>query len=125
MNTTEVGQKLVELCRKGENKKAHETLYDKNIVSVEPMAMPPMPAEAKGLDAVLKKGEWWMNNHEIHSAKAEGPFVAGDKFVVVFDYDVTNKPSGKRMKMSEAGVYTVAHGKVVREEFYYHGDGGK
>jgi ketosteroid isomerase-like protein len=120
MNTTEVGQKLVELCRKGENLKAQETLYDKNIVSVEPMAMPPMPAESKGYEAVKKKSEWWMNNHEVHSAKAEGPFVAGDKFVVFFDYDVTNKPSGKRMKMSEAGVYTVANGKVVREEFYYH-----
>ena len=125
MNTTEVGQKLVDLCRKGENLKAMETLYDKNIVSVEPMAMPPMPAEMKGYEAVLGKSKWWVDNHEVHSAKVAGPFVAGDKFVVIFDYDVTNKPSGKRMQMNEAGVYTVANGKVVREEFYYHAQPGK
>lgn len=125
MTTSELAQKLVEMCRKGENLKAIETLYDKGIVSVEPMAMPPMPAEMKGYDAVLGKSQWWMANHEVHSAKVDGPFVAGDKFVVIFDYDVTNKPSGKRMKMSEAGVYTVANGKVTREEFYYHGEPGK
>ena len=122
MNTNEVAQKLVDLCRAGDNLKAIETLYDKDIVSVEPMAMPSMPAEMKGYEAVLKKSQWWMNNHEVHSAKVAGPFVAGDRFVVFFDYDVTNKPSGKRMQMSEAGVYSVANGKVVREEFYYHAE---
>lgn len=125
MNTTEVAQKLVDLCRKGENIKALETLYDKSIVSVEPMAMPPMPAEMKGYEAVLGKSQWWMANHEVHSAKVEGPFVAGDKFIVIFDYDVTQKATGKRIQMCEAGLYTVANGKVVHEAFYYHTPAGK
>src|SRR5438132_242558 len=114
--TTEVAQQLVALCRKGEFMKAVDTLYSKDIVSVEPMAMPPMPAEMRGIEAVRGKGEWWNNNHEIHAMKVSGPFVAGDKFVVNFDFDVTNKPSGKRMQMAEAGIYTVANGKVAREE---------
>lgn len=119
MNTTEVAVELVTLCKKGEFTKAMTTLYGKDIVSVEPMAMPPMPAETRGYDAVMKKGEWWTSNHEIHGMKVEGPFVHGEQFIVKFDMDVTNKPSGKRMQMSETGLYTVANGKVVREEFFY------
>jgi len=53
----------------------------------------------------------------VHSAKVGGPFVAGDKFVVQFDIDVSEKASGKRMQMSEVGIYTVKDGKVAREEF--------
>jgi ketosteroid isomerase-like protein len=121
MTTNEVATKLVELCRLGENIKALETLYSKDIVSVEPMAMPPMPAEMRGYEAVLGKSQWWLANHEVHEANVEGPFVAGDRFVVFFDYDITNKPTGKRMRMKEAGVYTVTGGKVAREEFFYFG----
>lgn len=65
------------------------------------------------------KGEWWIANHEAHSASVTGPWPHGDRFVVGFQYDVTNKPSGKRMKMDEVGLYTVRDGKIVREEFFY------
>jgi hypothetical protein len=119
MTTKEVGKKLVELCNKGDFMKAIETLYAKNIVSVEPMAMPPMEAEARGLEAVIGKSKWWVSNHEIHSSKATGPFVARNQFMVKFDMDVTPKHTGQRMQMSETGIYTVADGKVVREEFFY------
>jgi hypothetical protein len=36
---------------------------------------------------------------------------------VQYDVDVTDKNSGKRMQMSEVGVYTAKNGKIVREEF--------
>ncbi len=48
-----------------------------------------------------------------------GPWPHGDRFVVGFQYDVTNRPSGKRMKMNEVGLYTIRGGKIVREEFFY------
>jgi ketosteroid isomerase-like protein len=38
---------------------------------------------------------------------------------VRFTYDVTNKPSGNRMKTDEIAVYTVGEGKIVKEEFFY------
>ncbi len=44
MNTMEVGTKLVELCKKGENMQAIEILYSPSIVSVEALSMPNMPA---------------------------------------------------------------------------------
>ena len=119
MTTAEIAKQLVALCSKGENQKAMETLYSPNIVSVEAMEMNNMPRETKGIEAVGKKGAWWVSNHEIHSAKCMGPYVAEDKFAVIFEYDVTNKPSNKRMQMNEVAVYTVAGGKIVHEEFLY------
>ena len=117
MNTEEVANKLVELCRKGEWVKAVDELYSKDIVSVEAREMENMPAEMRGIDLVRGKTTWWEQNMEVHSAKVSGPFLARDTFVVQFDVDVTDKASNKRMQMSEAGIYTVKEGKVAREEF--------
>jgi ketosteroid isomerase-like protein len=117
MNTEEVATRLVELCRNGEWRKALDELYAKDIVSVEAHEMENMPAEMRGIDQVRGKTDWWEKNMEVHSAKVSGPFVARDTFVVQFDVDVTEKASGKRMQMSEVGIYTVKDGKVAREEF--------
>jgi hypothetical protein len=119
MKTEEVAVKLVEYCKKMQFIEAMEALYSPNIVSVEAYAMPgnPMPREMKGMDAVKKKGEWWQANHEIHAFKTTGPFVAQDKFAVIFDIEVTFKPTGQKRKMAEVAVYTVADGKIVHEEF--------
>jgi SnoaL-like domain len=117
MTTEEVGKKLVELCRNREWMKAIDSLYAKDIVSVEPRSMENMPAEMRGLDQVRGKTQWFMDNHDIHGSKVSGPFVARDTFVVKFDIDVTDKASKERMQMSEVGIYTVKDGKVSREEF--------
>lgn len=45
------------------------------------------------------------------------PHPHGDRFTVIFDMDVTFKPTGERSKMREIGLYTVEGGMVVREEF--------
>jgi len=119
MTTMEVGNKLVELCKKGENLKAVETLYSPDIVSVEAAATPAMPAEMKGMEAIKGKNKWWLDNHEVHSAACEGPYPHGDRFIVRFTYDITNKQSKKRMKMDEMALYTVKGGKIAREEFFY------
>lgn len=119
MNAFEVGQKLVELCKQGKNQEAMETLYSPDIVSVEAAEMPGLPREMRGYQAVAGKGKWWSENHTIHSAETEGPWPNGDRFIARFKYDVTNKPSGKRFLMDEVGLYTVANGKIVREEFFY------
>lgn len=117
MTTEDVAKKLVELCEKGAYEEAANSLYDREIVSVEGRAVGDMPTEAKGFDAVCAKTRWWVENHEVHSAKATGPFVARDTFVVRFDIDVTDKTSGRRFQGSEVGIYKVKEGKVVREEF--------
>ena len=120
MNTLEIANKLVELCKLGKNMDALTTLYAEEVVSVEAVAMPDGTQESTGLAAVKAKGEWWFANHEIHSAVVVGPWPHGDRFLVGFQFDVTNQPSGKRMLMEEFGLYHVRNGKIVREEFFYN-----
>ena len=115
----EIAKKLVELCAQGKNMEALTTLFAADAVSVEAGAPPGMQREAKGLAAIKAKGEWWLANHEVHSASMTGPWPHDDRFIVGFQYDVTNKPSGNRMKMNEVGLFTVKNGKIVREEFFY------
>ena len=117
MNTEEVAKKVVELVRKQAWHEALDTLYDKNIVSVESRGSDGESPEKRGIDQVRGKTDWWINAMEIHSFKASEPFVAHDRFVVQYDADFTDKSSKKRMQMSEVGVYTVKDGKIVREEF--------
>jgi hypothetical protein len=49
-----------------------------------------------------------------------GPWPHDNRFIVGFQIDVTNKPSGRRMYFDEVGLYTVENGKIIREEFFYH-----
>jgi hypothetical protein len=119
MTTLEVGKKLVELCNQGKLQQAMETLYSQDIASIEAGAVPNMAKEHYGIKAVAQKGQWWQENHTVHSASCEGPFPKGDQFVVFFKFDVTNKPSNQRFQMNEAALYTVSNGKIVREEFFY------
>ena len=117
MSTQEVAEKVVELVRQQAWYKALDTLYDKDIVSVEASASEGESAEKRGIDQVRGKIDWWLNAMEVHRFTAKGPFVAHDRFVVQYDADVTEKNSKKRFQLSEVGVYTVKNGKIVREEF--------
>jgi limonene-1,2-epoxide hydrolase len=117
MSTQEVAEKVVELVRQQAWYKALDTLYDKDIVSVEASASEGESVEKRGIDQVRGKIDWWLNAMEVHSFTAKGPFVAHDRFVVQYDADVTEKNSKKRFQLSEVGVFTVKNGKIVREEF--------
>jgi len=119
MSTMDIAKKLVELCKVGKNAEAITTLYADDIVSVEAGAPPGTSPETHGLAAVLAKSEGWVANHTIHSASVEGPWPHGHRFIVRFTYDITRLQGGQRMTMDETGLYTVAGGKIVREEFFY------
>jgi ketosteroid isomerase-like protein len=122
MNTEQVAKKVVELVRKQAWYEALDTLYDKDIVSVEANTSDGSSPEMRGKEAVRGKIDWWVNAMEVHSFTANGPFVAHDRFVVQYDADVTDKKSKQRRKLSEVGVYTVKDGKIVREEFLPRAD---
>ena len=120
MSVADVANGVVGLCRQGKNLEAIETHYADDIVSVEPVSMPNMPAEMKGIEAIKGKNKWWIENHEVHSGNVQGPYISDDGFVALFEFDVTAKASGQRIQMREVGVYTVKDGKVAREEFFYN-----
>lgn len=119
MTTLEIGKQLVELCRADKNHQAMDTLYAADIVSVE-AGGPTGPApETRGLPAVIANAAAWAEQHVIHGAVVEGPFPHGDRFAVVFRYDITRKAANQRVQMNEVALYTVAGGKITREEFFY------
>src|SRR6056297_2230401 len=113
----EIAERLVALCRTGEEWTALDTLYAADAVSVEAAAMPGgMGREAAGLDAIRAKHDWWEGAMEVHSAEADGPYLHGDdRFAVIFTVDATERASGERHRMREVAVYTVADGKIRRE----------
>jgi hypothetical protein len=119
MTTQEVADQLTKLCSAGKFMEATKALYSPDIVSVEPFAPPGQSPESRGLDAVLAKGEWWNNNHDVRSSKVEGPLVAGPYFTVTFKLEVTYKPEKKDIHMEEVAVYKVENGKIVHEQFFY------
>lgn len=123
MDTNEVGRKLVEHCRKGQNLEAIDSLYSRDIVSVEAATGPDhSTTEMKGIDLVRKKTKEWGENNDIHSAAVEGPFPNKDRFAVIFKFEMTPKSGamqGKRMTLHEVGIYTVRDSKIVKEEFFY------
>ena len=119
----EVGRRLVELCRQMKNLEAVATLYSPRIISIETRGDETMPARMEGIDAIRGKNQWWLDNHEVHGAEADGPWPHGNRFIVRHRVDVTPKAgpfAGKRMQFDEAALYTVKNGKIVQEEFFYH-----
>ncbi|UOF02533.1 nuclear transport factor 2 family protein [Bdellovibrio reynosensis] len=117
--TMEVGKKLVDFCKRGENMKAVESLYDSNIESIEAEEMPNYPAQMRGIENIKRKNKDWAENNVVHAVEVEGPFPAGDRFAVLYKFDATNKKSNQKMHFEEVALYSVKDGKIVKEEFFY------
>lgn len=94
MSAMEIGRKLVEPCRQGKNAEALDTLFAEDFVSVEVVSPPGTDREARGLAAVRANGKRWRSSDKIHSAFLTGPWPHDGRFIVGFQYDVTDNPSG-------------------------------
>jgi hypothetical protein len=119
MTTQEIAKRYVALCQAGKSEACLDELYSRDAVSIEAMAMPGMEKTVKGLDGIKAKSKTWNASNVLHSAEVSGPYPNENRFAVRFNFDVTNKPSGKRTKMDEVGLFTVENGKITREEFFY------
>jgi hypothetical protein len=118
----DLAKDFVRLCQEGQFEEAGKRYWSDRIVSLEPMEGP--MARSEGLQAVLAKGEWWYQNHEIHQVTSDGPYVHGNQFAVKFIMDVTPKTgdaAGKKLHMEEIGLYTVQEGKITEERFFFGG----
>ena len=118
MNTKQVAEKLVQLCREGKNMDAINELYADDIVSLEAKGAPVERAEGK--EAVIAKSVHWHSMvEEIHGGEISDPIVSGNFFTVSMEMDVTYKEGG-RIPMKEIAVYEVKDGKVIAEQFFYN-----
>lgn len=117
MNTQDVANKLIQLCREGKNVDAIDELYADDIVSYEPKGSDMEVMEGKA--AVINKNKLWFDMvEEIHGISISDPIVSGDFFACAMDIDVTYKGMGRDM-MNEICVYEVEDGKIVSERFHY------
>ena len=117
MNTSELAKDFTELLKQRNDEAAAAKYNADDIVSYEAMEGP--MAVCHGKEGLKQKGDWWRDNHEVHSGSVEGPFVNGDQFAVRFKYEVTPKATGERVVMDEVGLYTVKGGKIAEERFFY------
>lgn len=121
MSVAAIAEQYVNLCKAGKFDDALE-LFAENAVSVEAFAPPGVGSrESVGLAAIRAKGDWWAQNHTIHSIRVTGPYPNANRFAVRFELDVTQKSSQQRIQMDEIGLFTVENGKITREEFFYSG----
>ena len=119
MDIKGIANELVAGCRENRAEANLDKLYAKDAVSVEAADMG-QGREAKGLEAIKGKHEWWNSSMEVTGGNISDPMLHGDdSFAVVFEMQGKEKASGKPFDMKEVGIYHVKGGKIVREEFYY------
>jgi hypothetical protein len=118
MNTQEIANRLVTLCREQKWEAAQRELYAQDALSIEPHATPMAPKETKGLAGIMEKGRKFTGAVEtMHKLTVSEPLVAGNSFACTMQLDLTMKGQG-RMNMSELCVYEVKDGKIVTEQFH-------
>ncbi len=115
--TTEIAQRLVELCRKMSFAQALDELYADDAVSLEPEGSP--WAAARGLAALHEKGrQFEATLAAMHGVTVSDPIVAGNHFSCAMTFDMTQKGAA-RTQFSEICVFRVRDGKIVHEQFFY------
>lgn len=121
MGTFEVGASLVELCSKGRFMEAIDLYYSDNVESIEGHSYGGIEKRTCGIEAVRLKNRTWIDSSKLNSCEVQGPFVSegSNQFGICFTMDVTDKRTGKRVKGSEFGLYTVENERIVREEFFF------
>lgn len=118
MTTTEIADRLVGLCKKGDFDAAQKELFAQDAVSIEAHATPAFEKETKGLDAILKKSEKWNAMvSEVHSIEISQPLIGENSFAITMSMAVSMK-DGKKMDMKELCVYNVKDGKIASEQFF-------
>ena len=117
MNTKEVANKWLTMCREGKNLEFIDAFYADNVVSKE---MPDMPnAAISGKQNIWNKSKEWLDNvEEFHGNDISEPVVAGNYFTSKMSFDVTFKDRG-RQQMEEVCVFEVQNGKIASEQFFY------
>jgi hypothetical protein len=118
MNTKEIAEALVALCKEGRYQRAHETLYDDNVLSVE-MDESMGPRETRGLDAIKAKGVSWaaMFNGPVTSF-CDDPIVSGNSFACRMGFSGKGH-DGQEIKGEEIAVYVTKDGKIIEARFYW------
>lgn len=115
MTTSEIANRLVELCRKGDFTACYQELYSPNVQSIEADG-----SSVTGFDGIAAKGKEWNEGiQEWHGAEIGDPIVSGNFFSLPMSMTLTRKGESGPSVFQEMCVYQVQEGKVVKEQFFY------
>lgn len=120
MTLNEIANELVAGCREHRELGLLDTIYAADAVSVEAADFSGAGRETAGLEGIKGKHAWFEGTFEVLGGSVSDPFPHGDdRFAVIFEMQTKNRETGEVADMKEVAVYTVADGKIAREEFYY------
>jgi hypothetical protein len=118
MTTTEVANRLVQMCRDGKVEEAKLEFFTEDTLSIEP-AEGILPKETKGLKAIQQKADLFISMVEqFYGHSITDPVIAGDYFSIGWNTDIQMKEQ-QRQSMNEICLYRVKDGKIVSEQFFY------
>lgn len=117
MTTQQIADRLVELCRTGQNDQVYHELCAPNVTAYEMEGFP--NAVTTGVDNLLAKSAAWAADVvEIHEMLVSDPVVGGGYFSLSMLIDLTKK-DGTRERAEEICLYKVENGKITEERFFY------
>ncbi len=117
----EIAYGLIECWNAMDFHRAYTTYYAEDAVKCEPTAIGDFPNEIQGLENLIAQEDSiqqeLMETHQIQVA--EGPFIGANGFSVIIKSDFTHGATNTRHIFREVGIFTIADGKVVREEYQF------
>jgi hypothetical protein len=118
MNTPQIANRLVELCKEGQWEEAQTELYATDAVSIEPEASPAFDKETKGLEAIVEKGKKFDGMVDtLHLVRVSEPLVTPSAIAFTLEMDITMKGK-ERETWTELCLYQVKDEKIVSEQFF-------
>ena len=118
MNTKEIADELIKMCRDGKVEEVKEKFFTEETVSLEPREGI-LPKETKGLMAIQKKAELFISMvDDFYGSKISEPMIAGDYFSVLLETDIKMKGEARKTD-KEICVYKTQNGKIISEQFFY------
>jgi hypothetical protein len=118
MTTTDIANRLYELCKEGKYDIAQAELYAENATSTENNREGVLET-VTGLNTIKEKTiQFQTAITEMHSSYVHEPKVYGNNIFIEMGLDVDMAGVG-RMKMDEMCHYEVKDGKIISERFFY------
>ena len=119
MTLHEIAEELVRGCREEREAANLDRLYAPDAVPVEAVDFGD-GRETRGIEGIKGKHAWFNGTFETLEHTASDPMPHGDdRFAAVLTAKTRNRETGAVEDMREVGVYHVAEGRIVREEFFY------
>ena len=115
MTTSEVANRLYNLCNEGDFTTCYQELYSPQCQSIEADG-----TVCNGLEEMAEKGKQWNAGiEEFHGSSIGQPVISGNYFSLPMSMQIKFKGAPAVTNFEEICVYQVKDGKVVKEQFFY------